>query len=377
MASDLVVLNFNDNKEMTMTMTAKNRIIALHVLRVLVVVIFVGILGGCGQKPVPVADTPIPPEPQKREAESVQEKPSDTPEPTPTLLPPTETSVPLPFTDTPTPEPTAAPEILLSGLSADPQRIEFQAEDGKNLVGYYYPSKFADFPVIILMHWAVGNQLDWCVIAPWLQNRLDEEPAEIPGCADAPESIFINIQTPWWDPTWFPSVPEAASFAVFTFDFRDFGESQAWRTSSGDWAKDAQAAFETASKLEGVDPTRMVSMGASIGSDGAPDGCYLFNQAVGGGCLGAFSLSPGSYLDMDYAEVIENLDSSDPPVPVWCLAAEFDGPSPVTCTGASGNEYRVLIYEGRDEHGMIMVDPDFDPNPLDLFLEFLSLFFNM
>jgi len=356
-------------------MTLKNRIIEVHIIRVLLVVIFVGLLGGCGQPAVPVADTPVPPEPQKGEAEPVQEIPSDTPEPTQTPLPPTETPVPLPPSDTPTPEPTAEPEVVLSGLAADPQRIEFQAEDGKNLVGYYYPSKFADSPVIIMMHWAGGNQLDWCVIAPWLQNRLDEAPAEMPGCAGSPESFPMNIPTPWWDPTWFPPVPEDVSYAVFTFDFRDFGESQPGMVSRGDWAKDAQAAFETASGLEGVDPSQIVSMGASIGSDGAPDGCYLFNQAAGGGCLGAFSLSPGSYLDMDYADVVEDLDSSEPPVPVWCLAAEFDGTSPTTCTGASGNEYRVLIYEGRNEHGLIMIDPDFDPNPLDLFLEFLSLFF--
>lgn len=58
-------------------------------------------------------------------------------------------------------EPPALPQKPLSGLSADPQRVEFQAADGKNLVGYYYPSKYADAPIVILMHWAGGDLCDW------------------------------------------------------------------------------------------------------------------------------------------------------------------------------------------------------------------------
>ena len=54
-----------------------------------------------------------------------------------------------------------APSQTLSGLDANPQRVEFQAEDGKNLVGYYYPSKYADAPIVILMHWAGGDLCDW------------------------------------------------------------------------------------------------------------------------------------------------------------------------------------------------------------------------
>ncbi|MDP2778191.1 MAG: hypothetical protein Q8O48_11165, partial [Anaerolineales bacterium] len=75
-------------------------------------------------------------------------------------------STPAPLTESPTqtptdipigpPLPTLTPEPQrpLSSLSADPQRVEFQAEDGKNVVGYYYPSKYANAPILILMHWA-------------------------------------------------------------------------------------------------------------------------------------------------------------------------------------------------------------------------------
>ena len=75
---------------------------------------------------------------------------------------------------------------------------------------------------------------------------------------------------------------------------------------------------------------------------------------------------------MVYANVVSDLAITKPPIPVWCLAAEFDGPAPGTCKSASGDGYLFQIYEGRDEHGMRLVDPQIDPNPLDLFLEFLS-----
>ena len=267
-----------------------------------------------------------------------------------------------PPTSTPT-EPPAAPSKPLSGLAADPQRVEFQAEDGKNLVGYYYPSKYADAPVIILMHWAGGDLCDWKDIARWMQNRLDENPAKLERCEAE------TRPAPWWDPTWFPAMNPDISIAVFAFDFRDYGESE----SGGSWDAlklDAKAAFVAAAGFEGVDATRMASMGASIGADGAPDGCLLYNQEAGSGCVGALSLSPGNYLGMNYAEVVTGLA----PHPTWCLAAEQDGESAPTCNSASGDHYRLQIYPG-DDHGMMLIVPGLDPLPMILIQDFMELVF--
>ena len=68
-----------------------------------------------------------PTEPMADASDPSQEIPTNTPEPTPTPLPPTET--PLPPAETPTEAPTDLPAPELSGLPADPQRIEFQAAD--------------------------------------------------------------------------------------------------------------------------------------------------------------------------------------------------------------------------------------------------------
>ena len=87
------------------------------------------------------------------------------------------------------------------------------------------------------------------------------------------------------------------------FDFRGYGEN-----SPNGWedVQDAQAAFETAATLDKINPQRMAEIGAGIGTGGASDGCLLYNQACGGGCLGAMSLSPGSHLGLSFAKTIYN-----------------------------------------------------------------------
>lgn len=270
-----------------------------------------------------------------------------------------------PPTSVPTEPPVVEPSQPLSGLDANPQRVEFQAEDGTNLIGYYYPSKYADAPIVILMHWAGGDLCDWKDMARWMQNRLDENPAKLERCESE------TRPAPWWDPSWFPPMNADTSLAVFVFDFRGYGESGGGFGS--ETKQDTLAAFQTAAGLEGVDITRMASLGASIGADGAPDGCLLYNQETGSGCVGALSLSPGSYFGMIYATVISDLA----PVPVWCLAGELDGESAPTCESASGENYRSVIYTGSDDHGMMLIAPGLDPLPMTLIQDFLELVFNI
>jgi len=229
--------------------------------------------------------------------------------------------------------------------------------------GVEYPSKYNGAPLMILMHWAGGDLCDWSAIAPWMQNRADESPAKIQRCTGSGNN-------PWQDLSWFPKMNPETSIAVFAFDFRGFGESKGGKSWS-DFPKDALAAFETVAKFDGVDASRIASLGASIGADGAPDGCLLYNQRSGGGCVGAFSLSPGNYLGMKYADVVKDLA----PNPVWCLAAEGDGESAPTCRSAGGEHYFSQVYSG-SAHGMKLFAPDFDPQPMTLIQDFMELVFD-
>ena len=261
-------------------------------------------------------------------------------EPPPTEVPPTEA----PPTDTP--EPTSLP-----ALPAEPQRIEFEAEDGQPLVGTYYPGAINPADTVVLMHWAPGDQRAWVEIAKWLQNR---------GEAGASEG---QAESPWLDPSWFPAVPDGLSFAVFTFDFRGCVGGCSEFAPDG-WLLDAMAAMETVKGLPGVDPNRLVAIGASIGSDGAVDAC-------GQGCLGALSISPGGYLTVPYADAAAAL-GEDPAKPAWCLAAESDRDSAAACRSASGDHYWMTIYPGA-AHGMELVRPEVDPDTLVVILDFLAL----
>jgi len=236
-------------------------------------------------------------------------------------------------------------------LPPEPQQVPFLAADGYEQVGTYYPGQVNPGPLVILMHWAPGDQNDWAAIAPWLQNRG----LPVPDAADT--------GLPWLDSSWFPALGEANSFGVFTFTFR-FCEGGCAEFDRDGWLNDAFGAYEAALQLPGVDPERIVIIGASIGADGAADACLE-------GCLGALSLSPGDYLGIAYTEAVRAADEAGKPV--WCLAAEGDSESHAACTTAEGSHYRSIIHPG-SEHGMGLVEPDtYDPDTMQVILEFLDL----
>lgn len=225
---------------------------------------------------------------------------------------------------TPTTSPSPAPtRPSLPPLPLEPQRIEFQTEDGVTLVGYYYPAAINPAPMVVLMHWAGGDQTDWLYVGmvSWLQNRGAEIPAP-------PEEKYFDT------PYAFPPLPGDLSFAVFTFDFRGYGES----SGSGDQKLhilDARAAYAQAASLEGVDPTRVAGIGASIGADAVADACAE-------SCIGALSLGPGGYLETAYMDAVKAMD--DQAKPAWCVASEEMEGDVNTCNSAEGDHYYKQIY---------------------------------
>jgi dienelactone hydrolase len=257
----------NDNGERSKIMNRKNSFLALCLL----------VLTSCGpyatEEPVPIATETI--------------APTDTPQPPPTDTPPT---------------------------STEPQRIEFNAEDGTPLVGYYYPAAVTNSPVVVLMHWAPGDQTDWMKI-----NMIDWLTGADPGS-------FASEFLP-------------ASYAAFTFDFRGYGESGGQFNPAG-WLMDAKAAYQTAQTLPGVDPMKVVGLGSSIGADAVVDAC-------GDICKGAFSLSPGGYLNLPYSDAVTALSqNSSIPVHIVCFTSEGDRESAPTCQSASGEFYQPVIFPG-------------------------------
>lgn len=278
------------------------------------------------------------------------------PPPAPTDTPPAATEPPAETQPAETPPPTEAAQEL-SAQPAEAQRVEFQAEDGVALVGYFYPSKFVNAPVVVLMHWAGGDQTDWTKVGlvQWLQNRLDQNPIPM-------DQVEV-----------YPPMPENLSFSVFTFDFRDFGESAAmdgvpFSKLGPGWVMDAQAAYATAAAMPEVDSSRVAGIGSSIGADGVVDGCY-------DDCLGALSLSPGDYLALSYSDEVQRVDEAGKPV--WCVAAEGDGPAYAACTNAAGEHYFSKFYPG-DTHGTALLMPPNNPPDIgQIILDWLKTVFSL
>jgi dienelactone hydrolase len=248
-------------------------------------------------------------------------------------------------------------------LPADPQEISFQAADGQELKGFYYPSATKQSaPLVVLMHWAGGDMSDWYEIAPWLQNR----------------GLKNTFTTPsgfgWWIPSWFPSMASDQSYGVFIFSFRNcspFPEGCSKFDIDG-WTLDAQAALQKAATLEGVDPNRISAIGSSIGADGVVDACAWINSQQPGACRGALSLSPGNYLGISYSDMVKQLGELTEPVSAWCFADEKEISF---CNDAEqmGNSLFHKIKFPRGGHGNNLLSRVVEPSAMQGILDFLDL----
>ena len=241
-------------------------------------------------------------------------------------------------------------------LDPDPIHTSIPTEDGRDLQATFYPAKRKSAPVIVLMHWYPGDQNEWTEIAYWLQNR---------GLAGDKNGV------PWKDPSWFPVLNPDESYNVLSFSFQGCeGNCQEFLPEI--WLQDAEAALGFARTLDEVNPNQVVSIGASIGGDGAIDGCAAVLEGDPSACLGALSLSPGSYLNISYSEMVTALEENDPPRPTWCLFDQND-PDSAFCNGIEGDLFFSESWSDGNLHGMHLITSNLEPQPLERILEFIRL----
>jgi len=251
---------------------------------------------------------------------------------------PTEVEASAPTTDQAIPrtEPQSAePQIVIDIDSLEPQQVQFQSTDGTPLAGTYLPPTQSPAPGLMLMHMMGASKESWGAL-----------PALLQGVGIAHE----GAQQP--------------SYAVLAFDFRGHGESGGNAGDRAGMLEDAEAALAYFQSLPGVDRDRIVLIGASIGADAAVDICSA-------GCIGAASLSPGSFLGSIYNDALLDLEDK----PVLCVATEEDSHSAETCRGgeqAGLSDYQIQIYQGR-EHGTDMFAiAEQQPYLTDLLFEWLA-----
>jgi hypothetical protein len=249
------------------------------------------------------------------------------------------------------------PEIEESeNLNPEPIHLKIPTKDNQEIEGIFYPARMNGAPVIVLMHWYPGDQYEWTEIAYWLQNRGLK--GEVNG-------------VPWKDPSWFPQLDPSLSYNVLSFSFTNC-EGNCQEFLPDIWIGDAEAALKFARTLEGVDPNQIISIGASIGADGAIDGCAAVLQEDPSACLGALSLSPGNYLDIPYTEMVTALGENEPPRPAWCLFDQNDIDS-AFCNEIEGRNYFKENWSDGNLHGMHLITPHLEPIPLERILEFIQL----
>jgi dienelactone hydrolase len=254
------------------------------------------------------------------------------------------------------PSATTVPVIEMPGIiSPAAMKISFQTPDGITLRGYFYPASRKNAPVVVMMHQHQGNQGLWnqenSGFIPWLQNwRPSDGSLPTPSAAGA-----------------LPGLNPELTFNVMTFDFRGHGESDGEKPEDFSvYLADARAAYQAARSLPHVDADRIVGIGTSIGADAVINAC---EQAY---CRGAFAISPGSWLGLEYRESIQTL--LDAGKPVRCMYAVNDGPSPATCWSSASNDlYKIFAYPGI-KHGMTFFVPrkmeaDFGKNIIEFLVE--------
>lgn len=273
---------------------------------------------------------------------------------TPLTAPTTDTPEPtLTFTPAPTYTPSVTPIVI---LDPGPNEVKFTTEDGEELEGLYYPAAENPAPLVVLVHWARGDQSEWEQIALWLQDRGQ--------LVKTPDYNYS-----WKSSDWFPEYSSEGPLGVFIFTLRGCKNGCQWTPE--EWLSDIEAAMLKAAQLQGVDKDRILTAGASIGADGALYGCTWMNQVGFGSCKGSFSLSPASLLTMPYEELANQLIGSEPPHPVYCLYGLRDDASVETCSDIPG---LISVDFGYIEnHGFELFQPNQDPDPLVLLNEFINI----
>ncbi len=270
--------------------------------------------------------------------ESIAQKPTATEQPsmteprvTPTQAEPTEA-----------PEPTEVPSL------PEPQRIEFDSEDGTPLVGMYYAPAVGPAPGILLMHQMGVSKEIWEPLIAALRGEPTAAQRTAPLAAPA---------------------SEGRGYAIFAFDIPDHGESGGDFTDAAMLAA-ARTALQLFRTMDGVDPDTIVMVGASVGADASVDEC---NE----GCIAAIPISPGSYLGVDFNSALEALKEEKDP-PVLCIAAQDDAPSAYTCQSGESvglTDYQIHIYEGRGHGNFLFFEETLAPPPhiIDLIMQWLDV----
>jgi len=150
---------------------------------------------------------------------------------------------------------------------------------------------------------------------------------------------------------------QALGYEVLTVDLRGHGDTG----GKTDWTlaqNDVRAALALLTELPGVNPTRIVIIGASVGANLGVNACADLSS-----CVGVVMLSPGlDYHGITAADAMARLG----PRPILIAASENDRNNPtdsITLDGLATGEHQRVIYPAAG-HGTDMLTNE--PGLIDL-----------
>ena len=227
--------------------------------------------------------------------------------------------------------------------------------NGQTFPVVYYPPSVSSAPAIILMH-QVNMDLDqWNAIAPWLWK--------------GDVSKFRDDSFPWLNSSWFPENTLKERPAVFVFTYRDCNNGCGLPDTTK-LLNDAKTVINYAINQPEIDPERITVVGTSVSADAALDACFLMHRDTGFNCQNVLSLSPGSYLDLEYISVVKEMEKT--PTHVYCYASRADSESAVLCMGNSPSDaYNYFVGKGK-QHGVELFAPDYELNMLETLIDIIG-----
>jgi hypothetical protein len=205
---------------------------------------------------------------------------------------------------TPTPTPTCV-------LPTEPEDIAFKAEDGQELMGTYYPPPLPSPLTVVYFPWVRGDRHDWNTLVTFL--------------------------------------PQPPSDGVFSITARGCEEGCGEDWDRADWLLDYPAALHAAKELPCADQNQLVTIGSSVGADGAIYACGKDER-----CIGALAFSPKGYLDIPYADEVAFMVEQGKYV--WAVSAQSDSGALRLDHPEWSDYYHEIILPG-EAHGNQLYNP--------------------
>ncbi len=212
------------------------------------------------------------------------------------------------FTPVPTPTPTPTPSCV---LPTEPQDIVFKSEDDQDLRGTFYPPPLPAPLTVVYFPWVRGDQSDWNTLAAFL--------------------------------------PKPSSDGVFSITARGCEGrcSQDW--DIGGWLLDYPAALNAAKELPCATQNQLITIGSSVGADGAIYACGADEN-----CVGALAFSPNGYLGLAYADEVAAMVEKGKHV--WAVSAPGDAGSTRLNRPDWSAYYHEIVLPG-EAHGNQLYNP--------------------